>query len=538
MSYVCLWSPGWSTGAGSPTDENRKDQKGPERARYCSTGAACSAELIGALLARAPRIVVAENGRVWADARGMDLRSLATSLLEAAREHGLADVRAGAATTAIAAELAVSREEEKVSPSARRSVSPAREEAVTSGDALTVVRIGTDREFISLCSLALLNPSVSLAGMLEGIGVTSCGDLASLDAEQVEVRLGVEGVALWRLARADEKPWLFRAPLRGLPSSSLEWSDFTLADPERLLFIINSLLEPVCNELVVRGLRAREIELDFALANRRHAIHPLRAARPSADRRRWMRLVRDALERIVLADSVTAVDVRVVQATGNEGVQGDLFDRGFASAEAVEDSLAALVDDQGEVLVEPNNSRHPLVDQRTIWKAVEPESVARRVLDPTKPAAPALSLQLHSPPQPIRVVTRPRRDHRMPIRYRDSRGWHNLVEAAGPDRVSGAGWEEPFAREYFRCVREDGAMVWMYRGDAAKAPGTGVTRDPLPAHGAGVTRDPLPAHGAGVTTHPSPAAESGGHAAESQKKGSATRSDRRTETWYLHGWWD
>jgi hypothetical protein len=441
MSYVCLSSPGWSTGAECPT------------------------ELAGALLARAPRIVVAENGHVWADARGMDLRSLATALLEAAKDLGVPDIRVGAATTAIAAELAVSVE------------------------ALTVVRLGTDREFIARYPLALLKPSVSLASMLEGIGVERCGDLAALDAEQVEVRLGVEGVALWRLARADEKPWLFRAPLRGLPSSSLEWSDFTLADPERLLFIINSLLEPVCNELVSRGIRAREIELDFALANRRHAIQPLRAARPSADRKRWMRLVRDALERIVLADSVTGVVLRVVQATGNEGVQGDLFDRGFASAEAVEDSLAALVDDQGEVLVEPVNSGHPLIDQRTTWKSVEPEAVARKVADPAQPAAPALSLQLNATPEPIRVVTRPRRDHRMPIRYRDSNGWHELVEAAGPDRVSGGGWEEPFAREYFRCVREDGAMVWMYRGDAA------AVKD-------------------------------------------RRETDRRTETWYLHGWWD
>jgi hypothetical protein len=64
------------------------------------------------------------------------------------------------------------------------------------------------------------------------------------------------------------------------------------------------------------------------------------------------------------------------------------------------------------------------------------------------------------------VETERRRDHEKPIRYRDDRGWHGLVESVGPERVSGSAWENPFAREYFRCVREDGVLVWMYRGGA------------------------------------------------------------------------
>ena len=44
-------------------------------------------------------------------------------------------------------------------------------------------------------------------------------------------------------------------------------------------------------------------------------------------------------------------------------------------------------------------------------------------------------------------------------RYRERRGrWRALVEAAGPDRLSGGHWEGGYAREYFRCVAEDGAL--------------------------------------------------------------------------------
>ena len=61
--------------------------------------------------------------------------------------------------------------------------------------------------------------------------------------------------------------------------------------------------------------------------------------------------------------------------------------------------------------------------------------------------------------QPILVDTATRRDHEVPIRYRDDDGWHDLVDVAGPDRVSGGEWESAFAREYFKCVREDGMLV-------------------------------------------------------------------------------
>jgi hypothetical protein len=64
----------------------------------------------------------------------------------------------------------------------------------------------------------------------------------------------------------------------------------------------------------------------------------------------------------------------------------------------------------------------------------------------------------------VTVSTEPRRDHDVPVRYLDGNEWHDIVEAAGPDRVSGGQWQTEYAREYFRCVREDGMMVWLFRG--------------------------------------------------------------------------
>jgi len=83
-----------------------------------------------------------------------------------------------------------------------------------------------------------------------------------------------------------------------------------------------------------------------------------------------------------------------------------------------------------------------------------------------------MTLQLLREPLEIRVETVLRRDHELPVRYRDAGGWHQVVSVAGPDRVSGGVWEGAYAREYFRAVTADGMLVWLFR-DARRGRGGG-----------------------------------------------------------------
>jgi hypothetical protein len=78
-------------------------------------------------------------------------------------------------------------------------------------------------------------------------------------------------------------------------------------------------------------------------------------------------------------------------------------------------------------------------------------------------ADPQLTLQLFPEPRRIAVKTARRRDHDLPVKYRDSEEWVLVETAAGPDRVSGEQWSKPFAREYYRCVNENGTLVWLFR---------------------------------------------------------------------------
>jgi protein ImuB len=430
MSFVCLWTPRWRTDAAS------------------------AAELAPILLASVPRVATDARGQLWADARGMNARVVAGELLELMRARGVVDVRVGVASTPIVAELAATAD------CGLRAAQGAPADCV-------FVERGLEAEFLAPLPIDVLSPSPKLLPLLDGTGIATCGDLAILDLEAVEVRFGIEGVRLWQLARADDRRSIFTEMPRELPHASVEWAEYTLTDPERLVFIINALTERVITSLDELGESARELALVLSLANREQNTSRVRFTRPTTNRKIWMRQIRGQLERLALGDAITGVMLRVDAIAAKRSPQGDLFDRGFASAGATEQALAQLMDDQGEILFTPQRTGHALLDRRTRWIAEQPSTLVERsgseVGATRAPALPSLTLQLLPQPQPIAVVTSERRDHYIPLRYRDDVVWHDLTDVAGPDRTSGGHWEGGYAREYFRGVREDGVLVWLFR---------------------------------------------------------------------------
>ena len=153
MTFICLWSPA------TARDKELLQQ------------------LVPSLLGAAPRVLLGRNGIVWADARGMSADPLAKDLLGVFHEKGVEKVRAALSISPICAEIA-----------ARHGKG-------------TLIRIpaGTELEYLAPFPVGVLEPSLSLSSLLDGIGVESCGDLARLDLESVEVRFGGEGARVWRL---------------------------------------------------------------------------------------------------------------------------------------------------------------------------------------------------------------------------------------------------------------------------------------------------------------------------------------------------
>jgi len=307
---------------------------------------------------------------------------------------------------------------------------------------------------------------------------------------------------LWKLARGEDDRLIFSPMPRELPHASLAWSDYALTDTERLAFSVNALLGTVCEKLMERGSLSREMTFDLVLANGATLTTAVRSGRATASRKTWLRLVRTVLERMVLRAGVVGLTLRAATVVTDVGQQGDLFDRGFATAAATEAALASLAEEQGDVVVVPENTAHPLVERRTKWveqpatgdgrRATDGkrESAARRrrapgnrepgtgpphgasvpgspfpvpvSLVPTPNSSSTLTLYLLPTPRAVEARTEERRDHVLPTGYRDGGAWYGILSAAGPDRVSGERWGEAYAREYFRCIVDDGGMVWLY----------------------------------------------------------------------------
>lgn len=456
--YVCLWSPDWSID-GASVGEGGRD------------GSAAGLTVVDV----APRLRV-EGEVIWADGRGLDATALAERLLERLWEVGIG-ARAGVAAMAVVAEQAArwgSRNGEGGAAGdtsflvkertgwgwRRKGDAASSPPAAAEAPGVVTVERGDERRWLGELHVTALVRDARLRVLLDGVGIRTVGDLAVLEREAVEVRFGPEAVGLWRLARADDRRLFFEPVPPERPHGSIDFVDYVLTDPARLLFTANALLGPLCDRLMERGEHARALRLVLPLANGEAWERTLRPARPTASRENWLRLIRGLLERLTVHDAVTGMHLEVGATEPAAVRQGDLFDRGFATASAVEAAVARLAERQAAP-VEPETSAHPLVERRAEWTAAAlgpatsiGATVSRR----------GLTLQLLPEPRRLRVESALRRDHEVPVRLHDGNGWREVTVAAGPDRLSGGRWEaEPYAREYYRCVADRGGLLWIYR---------------------------------------------------------------------------
>ena len=405
-------------------------------------------ELLEVFADVAPRVAL-DGACVWLDVRGLDAAVVHGTLrrrLEATQVHARYGAGVRPVVAYVAARMAADGELVRVAP-------------------------GSDREFLAAHALSELGVDDPLLGWLADVGIATCGELAAIEREAVEVRFGADAVRWWRLARGADERRLFAPVPPEQPNASVDFIDYVVTDPERLIFTTNALLGGICEQMRERGAHARRLRLRLSLANGSAWERTLKTARPTADRAAWLRLARALLEKLTVPDAVSGVSVQVEATEAASAVQGDLFDTGFATAAAVETAVARLLEDQGDVLLEPHVSGHPLVEQRGDYRPLE----MREVLAPPAAAIPAassaappaepvgLTLQLLPEPRLVSVETVARRDHTAPVRYRDGSAWHPIVHAAGPDRVSGGQWDATYAREYFRAVTAAGALVWLFR---------------------------------------------------------------------------
>ena len=182
MTFLCIWSPEWGAGF--------MDSYGM------------------AVLKVAPRVTIdAARRQIWADGKSLQLREICQDIRTQLQQYNVSKASIGISSIPIAAEIA------------------------SRGTDITVIPGGEEKEFLARHPISVLSPSPPLANLFDGVGIETCGDLAILEQEPVEVRFGAEGVHLWRLARADDNRLIFAVMPRSLPQASMDWVDYTLSDP-------------------------------------------------------------------------------------------------------------------------------------------------------------------------------------------------------------------------------------------------------------------------------------------------------------------
>jgi hypothetical protein len=421
------------------------------------TGAA-AIELPAALLAIAPRATLAPGDRLaWLDARGLDPETLIAQARAALTAIGVTAVAAGVAAVPIVAAIAVQPQDAETRATRNDGTSLA---AFFSA----CVPPGAERQFLAPLPLDVVTSDLRLLNLLHGVGLARCGDLARLPRESVEVRFGRDGLTAWRWARADDRRLIFTARPRELPNASLDWTEFSTSDVEQLVFVLHSLLKTVCDALIARGLGAQELTLTLTLENRTTLVQSVGAARVTAQRTTWLRLMRRALERITLADRVTGIAVQVDSACAPTLQQGDLFDPGFATALAAENAVGQILDLQSDAVVELQVSRHVVRERRVKWREQQPRGQGPEPRAPGSGLRPlGLSPVLLPIPREITVRTHARGGFDIPGRYIDNGTAVSLQECLGPECLSGELWADAFAREYYQGVRADGVVVLLHR---------------------------------------------------------------------------
>jgi protein ImuB len=306
-------------------------------------------------------------------------------------------------------------------------------------------------------------------------GLTTLGEIASLPAADLSMRMGQHGRLLQRLASgADLSPLV---PDPGIPRFiqvlELEWP---LDSLEPLSFVLARLLDPLSEALERADRGAAALRLDLRLVDR--TVHQRVLQLPAAlrDPRVLRTLLLLDLESHPPAAAIDIVTIEIDPAPARI-VQYSLLERAIPSPETLATLNARL-----SALVGETRCGSPVLLDTWRPDAFElqrfaPESRGARrdsrfaVRDSSFAVGEALILRRFRPPIAVRVVV----DRGRPARvFVDRRGMPGgqVLQAAGPWRTSGAWWDAapgaPWDRDEWDAALTDGSICRLFHDRLAE----------------------------------------------------------------------
>lgn len=306
------------------------------------------------------------------------------------------------------------------------------------------------RERLAALPVGVLDLNAREARTLAALGAHRLGDLFALPAAGLARRFG-PALPL-RLAQAlgevpDPRPrFVFpeRFALRLELPAKVEHSAM-------LLFAARRLLASLAGWLAQRVAGVHTCEL--RLLHDEGAVTPVALAFAGATRdlARFERVLRERLDRLVLAAPVYELELQAAEPVAAPGRDLGLF------AQPATESLEPVVERLRARLGE--DAVHGLA-----VRAEHRPECATRALRPGEAGAPDVR---PGPPRPLWLLARPR-----PLRERDGT-LHDrapLQRVAGPERIESGWWDAgergaagDMTRDYYVAISADGEWLWVYR---------------------------------------------------------------------------
>ena len=356
---------------------------------------------------------------------------------------------------------------------------------------------GGDPAYLAPLPLAFLPLDQELVASLETLGIRTVGAFAGLPVADIERRWGEGGLSAWRLAHGDDprRPVLARLEAQRSVTAELGGSSDTM---EPALFLVRAALETLVRDLVRDGLAAGAVAITLHLDGGRQQrddftpaetitrevrpAHPLARVAPLFERCRAL------LSDWVIVAPICGVTVTLTNTQPATGEQGDLLDAGWrdpgaalAALERLRSTLgpgavmrpvlrddhraecagawAELVDGDDAALAAVVTVEQNAVRSRGDDAAPITQAGAWLPLFTTDRAAAPAALRLLEVPQPVRMTCD---DAQRPVAGIWQAHTFTVHDSIGPERLTGAWWRTPFARDYWYLRTHEVGTLLIY----------------------------------------------------------------------------
>jgi protein ImuB len=302
---------------------------------------------------------------------------------------------------------------------------------------------------------------------LRKLGVETIPEFLALAARSLPSRFGKLGLLLHqRIREAAAIPWPRFMP----PERIIEKAQFELGQPfhdlEPLIFVLKPVIDRAMARLRGRGERALSLRIRLQLEryselSREEASRSWKfdLALPQGSSVGLIPILRERLgfdlSQKPLPSPVTDLEFEILDTAPGAGAQRDFFDAREEEVEAWNSLIARLAEKLGEgqvFLAEPVERYLP----EKGWIKRSELFLEKAATSVPEDALPERPLRLLKSPLPLFK-------NGNALSLSDSAREWRVMQAEGPEILSGEWWFRQFQRSYFRLATESGEHLWVFQ---------------------------------------------------------------------------